>query len=173
MAIPNQEITAPSTELVQKFVAELTNPALQRAVYDALLKNNSELLNDPEVIAMKLNHPDYIAARAKSKEDWKNADQQKTVEQLRTANLEVIKHFLSPKPAISSHTLDLKVQGREIYNHLTIYQNKFAEKFANMTDFAEKVKPLDERMSKIKLDIRPATTESNVKDRSIVSGNDD
>jgi hypothetical protein len=64
-----QEIIIPSAELVQKFATELNNPAMQRAVYDALLENDSKLLNDPEVIAMRRNHPDYIKAKAQLRKD--------------------------------------------------------------------------------------------------------
>jgi hypothetical protein len=42
-----------------------------------------------------------------------------------------------------------------------------------MPDFADKMKPFDDRISKIKLDNRQATAEDSVKDGSIVSGNDD
>lgn len=172
MAPSNWETTILSAELITKLQTELKDPAMQKAMYDALLKNGSDLVNYPEIIAMRRKHPDYIEAKAQLRKNTRKKDAEKTAEQLCTANLEAIKYFLSPTPAISSHTLDLKVQGREIYNHLTIYQNKFAEKFANMTDFAEKMKPLDDRMSKIKLDNRPVTGEANVKDRSIVNGND-
>ena len=81
-------------------------------------------------------------------------------------------NFFLPIPAISWHTLDMKVGENLIYDHLSIYQNKFAKKFATIPNFVEKMKLLDETIKKFKLDTRPSTKEKNVKDRSIVNGND-
>ena len=110
---------------------------------------------------------------ARGENDKYNVDTQKIqVEQ----NLEAMRNILTPTSITKSHTLDTTAyywgEQVSIYNHLSIYQNKFAENFAGTSDFAEKMKLLDDRMSKIKIDDRPATTGSDVKDRSIVSGND-
>lgn len=80
--------------------------------------------------------------------------------------------FLTPIPATSWHTLDMKIGENLIYDHLSIYQNKFAKMFATIPNFVEKMKLLDETIKKLKLDTRPSTKEKNVKDRSIVNGND-
>lgn len=111
MTSSNQETTTPSIQLMTKLQTEFKDPAIQRVIYDALVEAKSPLINDPEVIAMKRNHPDYIEAKAQLRKDERKKDQQKTAEQLHTANLEVIKNILAPtKLAISSHTLDTEVQ---------------------------------------------------------------
>lgn len=156
------KIPSISHELTVKIITELWDPYIQRILYDVFLSKNSYLVNHPEIIAIRRNHPDYIKAREQSKEDRRQTEQHKAREKQ-------LMSFLALTPVIPWHTLDMQVQWESIYNHLVIYQENFAKKFAELPDFTDKMKLFDTRIARINMDTRLDITQLDVKDRFVMN----
>ena len=157
----------------KKINLDLLREDWRRSLTEALRDEDVQSATNQERIDLRKARQEKIKYDKQEQRAANKVDQLRSefMDQYQTPEQKIMS-FFSSTPIIPWHILDMKIQNKGIYNHLTIYQNKFAKKFADVIDVAEKMKLLDERMSNIKLDMRPATTEPNVKDRSIVSGND-